>query len=175
MTGKTFPAFPAHAHQQFCVSGKRPMCKSCMYAVEGSELDVVSYPKLMQLYWCVSSLASASIRSIEALSSHDSSPSGSGGYVLLPNAPAFFVFKPFLYFSTWSYPCKVICSLDLLNFLLNSWHVRQNVQWSLLFCYQPGMYDSLWIPQLLLSFLNLRYYNFSLNPFSEWSLHPMMC
>ena len=25
MTGKTFPAFPAHAHLQFCVSGKRPM------------------------------------------------------------------------------------------------------------------------------------------------------
>ena len=23
--GKTFPAFPAHAHPQFCVSGKRPM------------------------------------------------------------------------------------------------------------------------------------------------------
>ena len=27
MTGKTFPAFPAHAHPQFCVSGKRPMEK----------------------------------------------------------------------------------------------------------------------------------------------------
>ena len=25
VTGKTFPAFPAHAHLQFCVSGKRPM------------------------------------------------------------------------------------------------------------------------------------------------------
>ena len=25
VTGKTFPAFTAHAHQQFCVSGKRPM------------------------------------------------------------------------------------------------------------------------------------------------------
>ena len=25
VTGKTFPAFPAHAHPQFCVSGKRPM------------------------------------------------------------------------------------------------------------------------------------------------------
>ena len=25
MTGKTFPAFPVHAHPQFCVSGKRPM------------------------------------------------------------------------------------------------------------------------------------------------------
>ena len=25
MTGKTFPAFPAHAHLQFCVSGKRPI------------------------------------------------------------------------------------------------------------------------------------------------------
>ena len=25
MTGKTFPAFPAHAHPQFCVSGKRPI------------------------------------------------------------------------------------------------------------------------------------------------------
>ena len=24
-TGKTFPAFPAHAHPQFCVFGKRPM------------------------------------------------------------------------------------------------------------------------------------------------------
>ena len=27
VTGKTFPAFPAHAHPQFCVSGKRPMFK----------------------------------------------------------------------------------------------------------------------------------------------------
>ena len=25
--GKTFPAFPAHAHPQFCVSGKRPICR----------------------------------------------------------------------------------------------------------------------------------------------------
>ena len=25
VTGKTFPAFPAHAHPQFCVSGKRPI------------------------------------------------------------------------------------------------------------------------------------------------------
>ena len=25
VTGKTFPAFPAHAHLQLCVSGKRPM------------------------------------------------------------------------------------------------------------------------------------------------------
>ena len=25
VVGKTFPAFPAHAHPQFCVSGKRPM------------------------------------------------------------------------------------------------------------------------------------------------------
>ena len=25
VTGKTFPAFPAHAHPQYCVSGKRPM------------------------------------------------------------------------------------------------------------------------------------------------------
>ena len=25
VTGKTFPAFPAHAHAQICVSGKRPM------------------------------------------------------------------------------------------------------------------------------------------------------
>ena len=25
VTGKTFPAFPAHAHLYFCVSGKRPM------------------------------------------------------------------------------------------------------------------------------------------------------
>ena len=25
VTGKTFPAFPAHAHLQFCVSGKRPI------------------------------------------------------------------------------------------------------------------------------------------------------
>ena len=25
VTGKTFPAFPAHAHPQICVSGKRPM------------------------------------------------------------------------------------------------------------------------------------------------------
>ena len=25
VTGKTFPAFPAHAHPQFCASGKRPM------------------------------------------------------------------------------------------------------------------------------------------------------
>ena len=30
VTGKTFPAFPAHAHPQFCVSGKRPMTnQSC--------------------------------------------------------------------------------------------------------------------------------------------------
>ena len=28
VTGKTFPAFPAHAHLQFCVSGKRPMLSS---------------------------------------------------------------------------------------------------------------------------------------------------
>ena len=28
LTGKTFPAFPAHAHLQFCVSGKRPMAYS---------------------------------------------------------------------------------------------------------------------------------------------------
>ena len=28
VTGKTFPAFPAHAHPQFCVSGKRPMAAS---------------------------------------------------------------------------------------------------------------------------------------------------
>ena len=29
VTGKTFPAFPAHAQPQFCVSGKRPMhCSS---------------------------------------------------------------------------------------------------------------------------------------------------
>ena len=27
VTGKTFPAFPAHAHLQFCVSGKRPIKK----------------------------------------------------------------------------------------------------------------------------------------------------
>ena len=27
VTGKTFPAFPAHAHLQFCVSGKRPMAQ----------------------------------------------------------------------------------------------------------------------------------------------------
>ena len=25
MTGKSFPAFPTHAHPRFCVSGKRPM------------------------------------------------------------------------------------------------------------------------------------------------------
>ena len=25
VTGKTFPAFPAHAHPHFCVSGKRPI------------------------------------------------------------------------------------------------------------------------------------------------------
>ena len=25
VTGKTFPAFPAHAHPRFCVSGKRPI------------------------------------------------------------------------------------------------------------------------------------------------------
>ena len=25
--GKTFPAFPAHAHQQFCVSGKTPVVR----------------------------------------------------------------------------------------------------------------------------------------------------
>ena len=25
VTGKTFPAIPAHAHPQFCVSGKRPI------------------------------------------------------------------------------------------------------------------------------------------------------
>ena len=31
VTGKTFPAFPAHAHPQFCVSGKRPIApiKKC--------------------------------------------------------------------------------------------------------------------------------------------------
>ena len=28
VTGKTFPAFPAHAHPQFCVSGKRPMARN---------------------------------------------------------------------------------------------------------------------------------------------------
>ena len=28
VTGKTFPAFPAHAHPQFCVSGKRPIGQS---------------------------------------------------------------------------------------------------------------------------------------------------
>ena len=28
VTGKTFPAFPAHAHPQFCVSDKRPMPQS---------------------------------------------------------------------------------------------------------------------------------------------------
>ena len=27
VTGKTFPAFPAHAHPQFCVSGKRPIVR----------------------------------------------------------------------------------------------------------------------------------------------------
>ena len=36
VTGKTFPAFPAHAHPQICVSGKRPMaasdCSSLMWA-----------------------------------------------------------------------------------------------------------------------------------------------
>ena len=30
VTGKTFPAFPAHAHPQFCVSGKRPMALAVM-------------------------------------------------------------------------------------------------------------------------------------------------
>ena len=29
--GETFPAFPAHAHPQFCVSGKRPMMKHGLY------------------------------------------------------------------------------------------------------------------------------------------------
>ena len=29
VTGKTFPAFPAHAHPQFYVSGKRPMIAKC--------------------------------------------------------------------------------------------------------------------------------------------------
>ena len=31
VTGKTFPAFPAHAHPQFYVSGKRPMWGSHLY------------------------------------------------------------------------------------------------------------------------------------------------
>ena len=30
VTGKTFPAFPAHAHPQFCVSGKRPMISNAI-------------------------------------------------------------------------------------------------------------------------------------------------
>ena len=38
VTGKTFPAFPAHAHLQFCVSGKRPMgyppfIPHCLYSL----------------------------------------------------------------------------------------------------------------------------------------------
>ena len=33
VTGKTFPAFPAHAHPQFCVSGKRPMASDAMHDV----------------------------------------------------------------------------------------------------------------------------------------------
>ena len=31
VTGKTFPAFPAHAHPQFCVSGKRPITHTDIY------------------------------------------------------------------------------------------------------------------------------------------------
>ena len=31
VTGKTFPAFPAHAHPQICVSGKRPMVSRPQY------------------------------------------------------------------------------------------------------------------------------------------------
>ena len=33
VTGKTFPAFPAHAQPQFCVSGKRPIAKAISEAI----------------------------------------------------------------------------------------------------------------------------------------------
>ena len=36
VTGKTFPAFPAHAHPQFCVSGKRPMVVVTVTNVESN-------------------------------------------------------------------------------------------------------------------------------------------
>ena len=38
--GETFPAFPAHAHPQFCVSGKRPMALHCL---QQSWLSLLTY------------------------------------------------------------------------------------------------------------------------------------
>ena len=51
VTGKTLPAFPAHAHLQFCVSGKRPMptsvCITTTMNVNGPETIVFCWNKLV--------------------------------------------------------------------------------------------------------------------------------
>ena len=41
VTGKTFPAFPAHAHPQICVSGKRPIdCRQYLLPNDVLSLDL---------------------------------------------------------------------------------------------------------------------------------------
>ena len=45
VTGKTFPAFPAHAHPQFYVSGKRPMIMS------NGATNMDMEPDFASLYW----------------------------------------------------------------------------------------------------------------------------
>ena len=63
VTGKTFPAFPAHAQPQFCVSGKRPMDEifvsgytgSCHMSVPfwliPSPFFKIMHPKMLSVKW----------------------------------------------------------------------------------------------------------------------------
>ena len=48
VTGKTFPAFPAHAHPQFCVSGKRPMNYIQVHIVDEFWSITYHYPLLTE-------------------------------------------------------------------------------------------------------------------------------
>ena len=55
VTGKTFPAFPVHAHLQFCVSGKRPIVsegnlKSMVKS--NCKLNLTEYGELWRCHIC---------------------------------------------------------------------------------------------------------------------------
>ena len=49
VAGKTFPAFPAHAHPQFYVSGKRPMAASLNKQIPNTTCSCLGF-----LWWCFS-------------------------------------------------------------------------------------------------------------------------
>ena len=67
VTGKTFPAFPAHAHPQFCVSGKRPMAQMIKCIALKHWLSLLFHVSYRQISVDISVTAAIMTRSYDEL------------------------------------------------------------------------------------------------------------